>query len=54
MTDFPEIVRQQVAAQFPQAVIVEWGKDDWGWKAELNNKLELKFNGKYQMTGIDD
>ena len=50
----PEIVRQQISAQFPQAVIVEWGKDDWGWKAELNNKLELKFNSKYQMTGIDD
>ena len=50
----PEIVRQQIAAQFPQAVIVEWGKDDWGWKAELNNKLELKFNSKYQMIGVDD
>ena len=50
----PEIVRQQVAAQFPQAVIVEWGKDDWGWKAELNNKLELKFNSNFQLTGIDD
>ena len=41
-------------AQFPQAVIVEWGKDDWGWKAELNNQLELKFNSKYQLIGIDD
>lgn len=50
----PEVVRQQVAAQFPQAIIVEWGKDDWGWKAELNNKLELKFNSKYQMIGVDD
>ena len=50
----PEVVRQQVAAQFPQAIIVEWGKDDRGWKAELNNKLELKFNSKYQMIGVDD
>jgi len=50
----PEVVLQQVKAQFPQAVIVEWGKDDWGWKAELNNQLELKFNSKYQMIGIDD
>jgi hypothetical protein len=50
----PEIVRQQVSAQFPQAIIVEWGKDDWGWKAELNNQLELKFNSKYQMMGVDD
>lgn len=50
----PEVVRQQVAASFPQVFIVEWGKDDWGWKAELNNKLELKFNSSLQMTGIDD
>lgn len=50
----PEVVRQQVKASFPQAVIVEWGKDDWGWKAELNNKLELKFNRKLEMIGIDD
>lgn len=50
----PEVVRAQVAAQFPQAVIVEWGKDDWGWKAELDNKLELKFNRKLEFIGIDD
>jgi len=50
----PEIVRQQIAAQFPQAVIVEWGKDDWGWKAELNNKLELKFNRSFELIGLDD
>jgi hypothetical protein len=50
----PEQVRQQVAASFPQAFIVEWGKDDWGWKAELNNKLDVKFNSKLEMIGIDD
>lgn len=50
----PEIVRQQVAAQFPQAFIVEWGKDDWGWKAELNNKLDLKFNSSFEFIGLDD
>ena len=50
----PAQVRQQVAASFPQAFSVEWGKDDWGWKAELNNKLDVKFNSKLEMTGIDD
>jgi len=50
----PEVVRQQVAASYPQAFIVEWGKDDWGWKAELNNKLDIKFNRKLEMVGIDD
>ena len=50
----PPVVLQQVKAQFPQVFIVEWGKDDWGWKAELSNKLELKFNRQLQMIGIDD
>ena len=50
----PEVVRQQILASFPQAVIVEWGKDDWGWKAELANKLEIKFNSNLQMIGVDD
>lgn len=50
----PEIVRQQVAGVAPNTFIVEWGKDDWGWKAELNNKLEIKFDSKFQMIGVDD
>lgn len=50
----PEIVRQQVKAQFPQAFIVEWGEEDGGWKAELNNKLELRFNRRYDFIGVDD
>ena len=50
----PAVVRQQCAAMAPQAVIIEWGKDDWGWKAELSNKLEIKFNSKLQMIGVDD
>ena len=50
----PEVVRQQISASFPQTFIVEWGKDDGGWKAELNNKLEIKFNRKLEMLGLDD
>ena len=50
----PEEVRAYVATNFPEAFIVEWGKNGWGWKAELNNKLELKFNGKLEFVGIDD
>lgn len=50
----PEVVRQQLKASFPQAFVVEWGKDDWGWKAELNNKLEVKFSRKLEMRGLDD
>lgn len=50
----PEIVRQQCTAAFPQAFIVEWAKDDWGWKAELSNRLEIKFNRRLNMTSLDD
>lgn len=50
----PEEVRRHISTQFPGAIIVEWGKDDRGWKAELNNKLELKYNSRYEFIGIDD
>ena len=50
----PEVVREYVGTQFPEAFIVEWGKEGWGWKAELNNKLELRFNSKLEFVGIDD
>lgn len=50
----PEIVRQQVQGVAPQTVIVEWGKDDRGWKAELSNKLEIKFDRNLRMIGVDD
>ena len=50
----PEEIRRHVSTQFPGAIIVEWGKDDRGWKAELNNKLELKYNSRLEFIGIDD
>lgn len=53
-TLLPEPVKQQVAARFPNAYITEWKKDDWHWKAELNNGLELVFNSTYEFVGIDD
>lgn len=50
----PATVREQINASFPNTFIVEWGKDDWGWKAELNNKLDVKFSRSLQLEGIDD
>ena len=50
----PELVRQYVKANFPNAFITEWGKDDRRWKAELSNGLDLEFNGKYEFLRIDD
>lgn len=50
----PELVRQYVKANFPNAFITEWGKDDRRWKAELSNGLDLEFNSKYEFLRIDD
>lgn len=50
----PEPVLAYVKAHFPNAFITEWGKDDRGYKAELNNGLDLKFNRKYEFVRVDD
>lgn len=50
----PVEVLNQVKASYPNAFIKEWKLDDGRWKAELNNGLELIFNKRYQLVGIDD
>ena len=50
----PEVVRAYVKANFPNAFITEWSKDDRRWKAELNSGLDLEFNSKYEFVRIDD
>ena len=50
----PEAVRAYVKANFPNAFITEWSKDDRRWKAELNAGLELELNSKYEFIRIDD
>ena len=50
----PAEVLTQVRSSYPNAFIKEWKLDDGRWKAELNNGLELIFNKRYQLIGIDD
>lgn len=50
----PETVSAYVKANFPNAFITEWSKDDRRWKADLNSGLELEFNSKYEFIRIDD
>lgn len=50
----PVEVLNQVKASYPNTFIKEWKLDDGRWKAELNNGLELIFNKRYQLVGIDD
>ena len=53
-TLLPEPVRQYVKNQFPKDFVTEWSKDDFRWKAELSNGLDLEFNSKYEFLRIDD
>ena len=50
----PEKVRAYVTANHPDAFIIEWGKDDLRWKAELNNGLELVFNKDGEFIRYDN
>ena len=50
----PAAIQEYVKANFPNAFITEWGKDDRRWKAELNSGLDLEFNSKYEFVRIDD
>ena len=50
----PEVVHAYVKANFPNAFITEWSKDDRRWKAELNSGLDLEFNSNYEFVRIDD
>lgn len=50
----PEKVLAYVNANYPDAFITEWGKDDLRWKAELNNGLELVFNNDGEFLRYDD
>ena len=50
----PEKVLAYVNANYPNAYITEWSKDDMRWKAELNNGLELVFNNNGEFLRYDD
>ncbi len=50
----PDAVRSYVKANFPNAFITEWSKDDRRWKAELNSGLDLEFNSKFEFVRVDD
>jgi len=50
----PAEVLSYVKMTFPNAFIKEWGQDDGGYKAELNNGLDLKFDKSYRFQRIDD
>lgn len=50
----PQAVREQVAAQFPQARIRSIDRDRRGFDVELSNGLDLKFDRRFNLVEIDD
>lgn len=51
----PEPITTFVKNNYVHNHIEEIGKEPkGGWEIELDNKLEFKFDGKYNLTGIDD
>ena len=50
----PAAIAQYVKAHYPNTVIVKIDKERGGYEIELSNDLELKFNSKGNLIGIDD
>ena len=50
----PAAIAQYVKAHYPSTVIVKIDKERGGYEIELSNDLDLKFNSKGKLIGIDD
>ena len=50
----PAAIAQYVKAHYPNTVIVKIDKERGGYEIELSNDLDLKFNSKGNLIGIDD
>lgn len=50
----PTLIANYVNTSYPSAQIVKIDKERYGYKIELSNDLELKFNKKGMLFDIDD
>ena len=50
----PETIAACVEATFPDNVITKIDKERYGYEIELSNDLELKFNKRGNLIGMDD
>ena len=50
----PEAIAAYVQATFPNNVITKIDKERYGYEIELSNDMDLKFNKKGNLIGIDD
>ena len=50
----PEQIKASVKKTFPGATVIKLDRDRRGYDVKLNNGMELEFNKKFQIVGIDD
>ena len=50
----PEAILKYVKANYPDAKVLEIEHDSEGYEIKLSNRLEIKFNNKFQVVDIDD
>ncbi len=50
----PEAIKKHLTEQFPGQTVIKIERDKKGYEIKLKNKLELKFNHAFQLTGTDD
>ena len=50
----PEAILKYVKANYPEVKILEIEHDSEGYEIKLSNRLEIKFNNKFQVVDIDD
>ncbi|HJA15893.1 MAG TPA: PepSY-like domain-containing protein [Candidatus Butyricimonas faecavium] len=50
----PEAILKYVKANYPEAKILSIEHDSEGYEIKLSNRLEIKFNNKFQVVDIDD
>ena len=53
-TVVPVQISDYVKANFPDALIIDYEIGRREYEVELSNGLELKFNGKFRLIGLDD
>lgn len=50
----PEQIKTYITKQYPQVKVLKIERDSKKYEVELSNKLDLKFNLKFQLIEIDD
>lgn len=50
----PQQIKDYLAQKFPQAKVLKIERKNKGYEIKLDNKLEIKFNPRFQVIEIDD